>query len=176
MLELMVTLLALSGSLSVYGGGINQLAETLPPRPGQDMIECHDESWASENLTDTGGFKVQKKLAPFVDQALADSKQNSAQLQISSAYRDCQEQKQLRISACGLGDYNLYQKPIDFCLPPTEPAGKSLHNEGLAIDFKCYGYGVFESSPCLTWLRSNGFKYHLYEHRLEPWHWSTTSQ
>ena len=134
MLQLMVTLLALTGSLSVYGGGINQLAETLPPRPGQDMIECHDESWASENLTDTGGFKVQKKLAPFVDQVLADSKQNSAQLQISSAYRDCQEQKQLRISACGLGDYNLYQKPIDFCLPPTEPAGKSLHNEGLAID------------------------------------------
>lgn len=176
MLELLVTLLALSGSLSVYGGEVSQIASTLPPRPSQSMIQCHDQSWVAENLTEVSGFKLQNKLAPFVDQALSESKNSSAELQISSAYRTCQEQKQLRISACGLGDYNLYQKPIDFCLPPTEPAGKSLHNEGLAVDFKCSGFGVFESSPCITWLRENGYKYHLYEHRLEPWHWSTTSQ
>ncbi len=172
----MVTLLALSGGLSVYGGGISQVAETLPPRPSQDMIECHDGAWASENLIDAGVFKLQKKFAPFVEQAISDSKAGGFQLQISSADRTCPEQKQLRISACGLGDYNLYVKPIDLCLPPTEPAGKSLHNEGLAVDFKCYAYGVFESSPCLSWLRTNGYKYHLYEHRLEPWHWSTTGQ
>lgn len=176
MLKVMLSLMVLSSGLSSYGGAISQVAVDLPPRPTQAMIECHDETWVADNLSTVQGFKLQKKFAPFVDQALSDSEVDGYQLQISSAYRTCPEQKQLRISACGLGDYNLNQKPIDLCLPPTEPAGKSLHNEGLAVDFKCAGYGVFDSSPCLTWLRSNGYKYHLYEHRLEPWHWSTTSQ
>lgn len=176
MLKLMLTLLTLSGSLSAYGGAVSQVASELPPRPGQSMIECHDVAWVADNLTDAGSFKLQKKFAPFVERAITDSKTNYYQLQISSSYRTCPEQKQLRISACGLGDYNLNIKPIDLCFPPTEPAGKSLHNEGLAVDFKCSGYGVFDSSPCLLWLRKNGYKYHLYEHRLEPWHWSTTGQ
>ena len=176
MLKLIITLMAMSSSVSIYGGAISQVAEDLPPRPTQAMIQCHDDTWVSKNLTTVGDYKLDKKYAPFIQKALTDANADGYSLQISSAYRTCQEQKQLRINACGLGDYNLYEKPIDYCLPPTEPAGKSLHNEGLAVDFKCGGFGVFEYSPCLTWLRTNGYKYHLYEHRLEPWHWSTTSQ
>lgn len=174
MLKLIFTLVVASSSLSLYGGAINQVGDNLPPRPPQSMIQCHNDAWVSKNLVDVSGYKLDKKYSPFVAQALKDSGASGKQLQISSAYRSCEEQKQLRINACGLGDYNLYEKPIDYCLPPTEPAGKSLHNEGLAVDFRCQGYEVFEYSPCLTWLRTNGFKYHLYEHRLEPWHWSTT--
>ena len=176
MLKVILALVVLSSGVSSYGGALSKVAADLPPRLPQSMIECHDESWVAQNLTSIGDFKLQAKFAPFIEKALEDSGLSGSQLQISSAYRTCPEQKQLRISACGLGDYNLYVKPIELCLPPTEPAGKSLHNEGLAVDFKCYGYGVFESSPCLAWLRTNGYKYHLYEHRLEPWHWSTTSQ
>jgi D-alanyl-D-alanine carboxypeptidase-like protein len=151
-------------------------AKSLPPMPDQTQIACRDGLWEKQNLTEVEGARAHTKLAPFVSAALSDARRQYVGLNISIAYRTCDHQLALRKMNCGLGDFNIYQKPSDLCTPPTEPAGKSLHNEGLALDFYCYGYSLFENSPCYTWLKTNGKTYHLYNHALEAWHWSTTGK
>jgi LAS superfamily LD-carboxypeptidase LdcB len=151
-------------------------AGSVPPKPDQATIVCHDAAWEQSNLEALEGLRMHKKLLPFVQQLQTDGHAAGVHININSAYRNCSEQGNLRAMACGIGDYNLYQKPINLCLPPTEPAGKSLHNEGLAVDLACYGYGMFEYSPCYSWFKQNASKYHLFEHELEPWHWSSTGK
>lgn len=152
------------------------IAGSVPPKPNQASITCHDATWEDENLQTISGLRIHKKLLPFIQQLQTEGRANGFSITINSAYRNCSEQGTLRALACGIGDYNLYQKPINLCLPPTEPAGKSLHNEGLAVDLACYGYSLFEYSPCYNWLKQNASKFHLVEHELEPWHWSTTGK
>jgi len=176
MFNALIGLTALLGGVLTQTQVIMDAAQRLPARPAQSLISCHDAVWEQTNLTTVSSIKIDTKLAPFIKQAVTDARNSNLLLEINSGYRTCAQQQNLRISACGIGDYNLYQKPIELCAPPTEPAGKSLHNEGLAIDFKCGGYSTFANSPCLKWLRVNGYKYHLSEHYLEPWHWSTTGQ
>lgn len=175
MLEAITSAVLFVSAVTATASQVAPVAAQLPARPSQEQISCHDDSWRESTLTSiTVGKQLDEKLAPFVEKALTDASTAGYRLVINSGYRSCDEQQRLRIAACGLGDYNLHKKPIDLCLPPTEPAGKSLHNEGLAVDFACSGYGLFESSPCYIWLKANARTYHLYEHRLEPWHWSTT--
>jgi LAS superfamily LD-carboxypeptidase LdcB len=171
MLELILQLALASSALA---RGASTYIETLPPAPAQSSLTCRDDNWAAEHITTIEGSGVHKKLAPFVTRALSDARTQNVPLQLAVAYRSCAFQQQLRAQNCGLGNYNLLQKPSDLCSPPTEPAGKSMHNEGLAIDFSCAGYGLFEASPCYAWMKQNGASYHLKEHSLEPWHWSTT--
>ncbi len=151
-------------------------AGSIPPKPDQSAILCHDASWGQANLAPLGNHEVHKKLLPFLQRMITDGEGQGHSLTINSGYRTCSEQGSLRAMACGIGDYNLYRKPINLCLPPTEPAGRSLHNEGLAVDLACAGYGVFEYSPCYRWLKTASPAYHLAEHALEPWHWSTTGK
>lgn len=171
MVEFLVQLIVAS---SAFAQGTTTYVEQLPPAPDQSTLHCRDEAWVSQQITPVENAGVHRKLAPFVTKALRDARANNVPLQITVAHRSCAFQEQLRAQNCGLGDFNLYQKPSEQCTPPTEPAGKSMHNEGLAIDFNCLGYGLIETSPCYTWLKENGGKYHLKEHALEPWHWSTT--
>lgn len=153
-----------------------QQIQTLPPVPDQSVVRCHDAAWEQTNLSSVSGMPMHKKLSPLVQKLLIDAQTQFVPMTINVAYRTCDYQLQLRGANCGLGDYNLYQKPSEQCNPPTEPAGRSLHNEGLAIDFACSGYAFFESSPCLTWLKQNAASYNLYNHELEAWHWSTTGK
>ena len=155
---------------------IVEYAGSIPPKPEQSAIVCHDKSWEAANLAQLDGVKVHKKLLPFLKTMMTDGVEQGNRLSINSGYRTCDEQGNLRAMACGIGDYNLYQKPINLCLPPTEPAGRSLHNEGLAVDLACAGYGVFQYSPCYRWLKTASPAYHIAEHALEPWHWSTTGK
>lgn len=169
-------LLAVSGALVTQTQATISHVKTLPPAPDQSVISCHDNTWEAAHLTNVGGSQVHSKLAPFVTRLLSSAQTDSVPMAITVAYRSCPYQLQLRGANCGFGDYNLYQKPSDLCTPPTEPAGKSLHNEGLAIDFACSGYAIFENSPCYPWLKSNAQNYHLKNHALEAWHWSTTGK
>lgn len=169
-------LVAASGIIVAQTQSAATYIQSLPPAPDQSQIMCRNTNWEKENLTNVEGSQVHKKLAPYVTKALADARAQNIGLNVSVAYRTCEYQQQLRKMNCGLGDFNIYQKPSEQCSPPTEPAGKSLHNEGLALDFYCTGYGLFEYSPCLTWLKNNAANYHLYNHELEAWHWSTTGR
>lgn len=172
----LIRLIAASGIIVTQTQGVASYVQNLPPAPDQSQINCRDAAWEKENLVEVEGTRLHKKLAPFVQKALLDARAQYIGLNVSVAYRTCDYQLQLRRMNCGLGNFNIYQKPSEQCTPPTEPAGKSLHNEGLALDFNCQGYGLFEASPCLTWLKNNGANYHLYNHDLEAWHWSTTGK
>lgn len=156
----------------IYTSQAAQRLAALPPQPNQSTISCHDQNWASHNLTTVSGSLFHNKLAPYIKNVLHDSAKQGLELIINSGYRDCPLQQELRLQACG----DLNKKPIKNCTPPTEPAGRSLHNEGLAVDFACGGYAFFETSPCYGWLKQRAHFYALFEHELEPWHWSTTGK
>lgn len=156
--------------------GVVHYVESLPPRPEQTQVACRDAAWEAANLASVEESRLHKKLVPFTKNLLTEARSQGVPLTINVGYRSCEYQLNLRKLNCGLGDYNLYQKPSSECTPPTEPAGKSLHNEGLAIDFSCHGYALIETSPCLKWLQANASKYHLYKHSIEAWHWSTTGK
>lgn len=169
-----VQLMTVLGVLSGQSTATFSAVRNLPPAPPQMSIVCHDAVWEQEDLKNVAGSQVHKKLAPFIDALLAETTKDNVSMYITVAYRNCPYQLQLRSANCGLGDYNLYIRPSNLCEPPTEPASKSMHNEGLAIDFACYGYDLFEYSPCFTWLKQHALTYHLQNHAIEAWHWSTT--
>lgn len=174
MLEGLIAIFTVATVASGQIQPVSTAISTLPSRPPRSQLSCHDLAWESANLSNVSGSRLNKALAPFIERALVDGTAQNINLSITSAYRNCDQQTNLRLNACGPGEYNLLQKPAELCLPPTEIAGQSLHGEGLAIDFGCSGYPLFENSPCYAWMKQNAIRYHFYEHPLEPWHWSTT--
>lgn len=62
------------------------------------------------------------------------------------------------------------------CTPPTARPGHSMHESGLAIDFRCNNQKMTSSDECYKWLKTNASKYGLKNLASEPWHWSTTGQ
>jgi LAS superfamily LD-carboxypeptidase LdcB len=162
--------------ITPVGSRAVEYIRAAPPMPDQSAIICHDAQWEQATLTTVNGAAVHTSLAPFIHQIRNDAQRDGHTLTLTSAYRTCGLQNQLRANSCGTGQYNMTLKPISECAPPTEPAGRSLHNEGLAVDFACQGYSFFAKSPCYQWLKYHAFKYHLLEHELEAWHWSTTGK
>lgn len=174
MLGWVVSLIIAASSVSSGFQRAQAYVESVPPAPARELIQCHNKEWETATLVNHSGALIHQKLAPFVEKMQLDAKRAGHVFTITSSYRTCDFQARLRARSCGTGEYNMLIKPIKECSPPTEPAGKSLHNEGLAVDFACQGYSYFQNSPCYNWLKARGFLYHLYEHQLEPWHWSTT--
>jgi peptidoglycan hydrolase CwlO-like protein len=90
-----------------------------------------------------------------------------------SGYRDPQRQIELRRQHCGPTEYDIYQKPSSQCSPPTARPGRSLHEQGLAIDFNCNGGGaIVRGNSCWNFLVANANNYGLYNLPSETWHWS----
>jgi hypothetical protein len=78
-------------------------------------------------------------------------------------------QKELRI-AHGCPDDNT---PSSSCRPPTARPGRSMHERGMAIDFRCNGQGIVSrSNPCYIWLSANAAQFGFKNLASEPWHWS----
>lgn len=90
-------------------------------------------------------------------------------------YRPPGVQLERRRTNCGTSQYDLYQKPAGDCNPPTAKPGESLHEWGLAIDFRCSGSTISSrSSACFQWLANNTSLHNLVNLPSEPWHWSTS--
>ncbi|HEX2565175.1 MAG TPA: M15 family metallopeptidase [Acidimicrobiales bacterium] len=88
-------------------------------------------------------------------------------------YRDRDQQVRLRIQHCGSSDYAIYQMPSGSCSPPTAVPGTSMHERGLAVDFRCAGHGMLgRSSPCFAWMAAHAAAFGLFNLSSEPWHWS----
>ncbi len=85
-------------------------------------------------------------------------------------YRDTQRQIELRQAHCGSSPDAVFSAPSSSCSPPTARPGRSMHERGLAIDFKNCGS---RSTPCYQWLSRNAARFGLFNLPSEPWHWST---
>jgi hypothetical protein len=88
-------------------------------------------------------------------------------------WRSHQRQIELRISHCGPDPYSIYEAPASSCSPPTARPGSSMHERGVAVDFKDCDE---RSTPCYRWLAEHAYQYGLYNLPSEPWHWSTNGR
>ena len=99
-------------------------------------------------------------------------------LQIVSAYRSFDYQKQLFMRKLARGD------SLDTILQVNAAPGYSEHHTGRALDIGCPGFPylevIFENSPAFLWLQENAasFNFHMSFPQgntrgiqYEPWHW-----
>ena len=133
---------------------------------------CQTPSLHSLNLIEIGGVKLNTLLYLQTVQILKESRAAGSPMGITSSFRTCTEQTSLRKLNCP----DPASSPAESCTPATEKPGESLHNYGLAVDFKCESYPIFGSSPCYTWLTQNAERFKLKRHASEPWHWSFTGK
>jgi LAS superfamily LD-carboxypeptidase LdcB len=134
--------------------------------PGQGSIQ----------LTTVGGITVNSQIA---DQLGAMQRAAAADgiILTGGGYRDSSQQIALRRANCGSSNYAIYEMPASQCRPPTAQPGRSLHEQGLAIDFIANGQSITSRShPGFQWLAANASSYGFYNLPSEPWHWSTTGQ
>lgn len=65
--------------------------------------------------------------------------------------------------------------------PRAARPGTSMHEWGLAIDFRCAGRDgrvlpMAQNGACFNWMRQNAAKYGVYNLPSEPWHWSSNGR
>lgn len=88
-------------------------------------------------------------------------------------WRSQAKQIELRKKHCGLSNYDIWEKAADECDPDTARPGYSSHQDGLAIDFYCFG-DTLSRNNCngfFNWLDCNAAQYGLINLPSEPWHW-----
>lgn len=88
-------------------------------------------------------------------------------------WRSHQRQIELRAKHCGSDPYSLYEAPSSSCSPPTARPGNSMHERGVAIDFKDCST---RATACYGWLAEHAHLYGFYNLPSEPWHWSTNGR
>ncbi|MDL9999038.1 M15 family metallopeptidase [Variovorax sp. J22P240] len=135
---------------------------TTPPPGAPDIVNVR-------------GILVARQIAAQVDALLAAAQADGVPLG-GSGFRSPDEQIAVRKKNCGPTPYDIYEKSASQCTPPTAKPGTSMHERGLAIDFK-YGAqmaGQFKDTPGFGWLQRNAARFGLKNYAKEPWHWSTT--
>jgi LAS superfamily LD-carboxypeptidase LdcB len=133
---------------------------------------CQAPALKKIDLMQLEGLKLNTLIYLQTKQILKEARASQVPLGLTSTFRTCAEQTQLRQANCP----DPKNSPAESCTPATEKPGQSLHNYGMALDFKCDGYPIFSSSPCYTWLTQNTQTFKLKRHTSEPWHWSFTSK
>lgn len=91
-----------------------------------------------------------------------------------TSFRSYQDQQRLREQNCP----NPVTSRASACSPPTAKPGSSMHEVGLAIDFKnmCYPNATCRpgSNDRYDWLMANASTYGFQKLSTEAWHWSVT--
>jgi LAS superfamily LD-carboxypeptidase LdcB len=119
--------------------------------------------------TSGGNINLCKRISENVKQMIESAKQSNIKLS-GGGFRSKARQEALRAKNCGSS--NVYNEKAK-CNPLTAFPGKSRHENGLAIDFKCDGTLIQTSdNKCFVWLKANASKYGLMNLPQEPWHWS----
>ena len=120
------------------------------------------------------GFTVHAEIAGDVDAMLAAAAADGVTFG-GSAYRSTERQIQLRIANCGPTEYDIWYRPASTCSPPTAVPGRSLHEQGRALDLTYEGRLITSrANRGFQWLAANAASYGLFNLPSEPWHWSTT--
>ncbi len=155
-------------NLNVAQRNLQNLNQSYAPLASE---VCQNPALRKVDLVKVQDIYLNRIFSLQIKGALTQANQAGYKMGIESAFRPCAEQQQLRQQNCPSAE-----TPAAGCRPPTEKAGQSLHNYGLAVDFKCTGYLKFGDSPCYAWLKSNASKFKLQQRPEEPWHWSLTGQ
>ena len=117
-------------------------------------------------------IRVHATLAGPVARLLVDARAQGVELD-GSGWRSPQRQIELRRQHCGSSYEAVFLAPSSACSPPTARPGRSLHERGLAVDFRNCST---RSTVCYRWLSANAHRYGLFNLPSEPWHWSATGQ
>ncbi|MXZ16554.1 MAG: hypothetical protein F4Y76_13755 [Acidimicrobiales bacterium] len=143
-----------------------RLREGTAGQPTDNNIDLSELTWV-------GGIQVHESIANKVQDLLEHAARDGIRL-TGGGYRSAASQIALRRAHCGTSQWAIYQKPSYQCRPPTARPGRSMHERGLAIDFRHNGRGVTSrNSTAFRWLAANAATYGLYNLPSEPWHWST---
>lgn len=120
-------------------------------------------------LATVGGITVHAALAPRLAQLLEAAAADGIILG-GWGWRSTQRQIELRsINGCP----DIYSAPPSTCRVPTAIPGRSMHEQGLAVDFTDNGAAITSrSNPAYRWLAGNAASYGLHNLPSEPWHWS----
>ncbi|WP_420621389.1 D-alanyl-D-alanine carboxypeptidase family protein [Candidatus Poriferisodalis sp.] len=135
-------------------------------QPTSNNIPASDLTWV-------GGIQVHKSIANKVQDLVEHAARDGIRL-TGGGYRSASDQIRLRRAHCGTSQWAIYQKPAYQCRPPTARPGRSMHERGLAIDFRHNGRSIgSRKSTAFRWLKANAETYGLHNLPSEPWHWST---
>ncbi len=135
-------------------------------QPGSNNFDRSELTWV-------GGIQVHESIADNVLNLLEHAARDGIRLS-GGGYRSAASQIALRRAHCGTSEWAVWQKPSYQCSPPTARPGRSMHERGLAIDFRHNGRSVTSrNSVAFRWLKANAATYGLYNLPSEPWHWST---
>ncbi len=147
-----------------------------PPQTSRPPAGTIPSGARTPDIVSVRGIQVARKIAPQVEALLAAAEGEGVRLS-GWGYRSTARQIELRKQHCGTSDYDIYQKPASQCTPPTAPPGRSMHEQGLAIDFTYNGAGIpTQSNPGFQWLARNAVRFGLYNLPSEPWHWSVNGK
>lgn len=139
---------------------------TPPPPPPVDTN--------APPLRTVQGVTVHANIADDVDALLTAAKADGVNLS-GWGYRSTERQIELRRANCGPTYYDIWIRPASTCNPPTAVPGRSLHEQGRAIDFTYDGRTITSRSNAgFQWLAANAASYGLFNLPSEPWHWSTS--
>ncbi len=134
-----------------------------PPTSGSSTV----------SLRTVQGITVNADIAADVDALLTAARADGVPLS-GWGYRSSDSQIALRMQNCGTTSYDVWEKPASACSPPTAIPGRSMHEQGRAIDFTYQGSTITShSNPGYQWLSQHGSSYGLFNLPSEPWHWST---
>jgi LAS superfamily LD-carboxypeptidase LdcB len=126
-------------------------------------------------VANVGGIEVNAEIADQLAAMLAAAAADGITLS-GGGWRSPDEQIAIRMSVCGTSEYAIWEMPSWECSPPVARPGRSMHEQGLAVDFTS-GSGDLvrsRSDPVFAWLAANAERFGFYNLPSEPWHWSTT--
>lgn len=130
-------------------------ASAPKPANASDVVEA-EGFWVHSS--------VQDKVARMIRAARSDGVVLSGY-----SYRSPQRTAELRvINGCP----DVYYASPSSCRIPTARPGQSMHERGLAIDFR----SCWRGSDCFTWLSRNASSYGYVNLPSESWHWSTNGR
>ncbi len=131
-------------------------------------------STSTPPLRTVRGITVHADIADDVEALLAAAAADGVSLS-GWGYRSTERQIELRRAHCGPTNYDIWIRPAGSCSPPTAVPGRSLHEQGRAIDFTVGGRVIgTRSSDGFRWLAANASSFGLFNLPSEPWHWSTS--
>ncbi|MEM7271769.1 MAG: D-alanyl-D-alanine carboxypeptidase family protein [Actinomycetota bacterium] len=156
---------------------VQQLAASPQPERQPSTTSINPATITESDIRLAGnGIEVHVSIVEDIRRLLADAAADGVEL-AGGGYRDSAGQIAARRNNCGTSNYAIYEMPSSQCRPPTARPGRSMHEQGRAIDFTYNGRLIrSRSGPGWEWLQANAAKYGLFNLPSEPWHWSTNGR